>query len=194
MEGTLGSIQLFGGNFAPRTWAFCDGQLLPINSYSALFSILGVAYGGDGRSTFGLPELRGRVPLHVGKGAGPGQRGYREGDRGGQESVALGTHNLPSIYASVTVQSAGGINIPVNAVRGEGDEVNPGAGVLANSGADNYSSSPSINAIYSGKSIPVSGFKATAFSSGSSLPTYNMQPFLATNYIICVQGLYPSRG
>lgn len=193
MDGTVANIQLFGGSYAPKTWAFCDGQLLPISSNSVLFSIVGSMYGGDGRTTVGLPELRGRVPLHVGSGAGPGQRPYRTGHRGGQESVVLGPHNLPSIYSTVTAQSAGGISIPVNTVRGEGDEINPGAGVLANSGADNYSSSPSTDGIYSGKSIPVTGFKATAFAPGSALPTYNMQPFLATNYIICLQGLFPAR-
>jgi microcystin-dependent protein len=93
----------------------------------------------------------------------------------------------------VIAHSAGGINIPVNTVRGEGDEVNPGVGILANSGADDYSSSPSADGIYSGKSIPVTDFQATAFAPGSALPTYNMQPFLATNYIICLQGLFPSR-
>jgi microcystin-dependent protein len=193
MEGTLASIQLFAGNFAPRTWAFCDGQLLPISSNSALFSILGTMYGGDGRTSVGLPELRGRVPLHVGNGVGPGQRPYRQGDRGGLESVVLGSQNLPPIQASIIVHSAGVVNIPVNTADGEGDEVNPGAGVLANSGADNYSSSPSTDAIYSGASIPVTGFQATAHIPGSGQPTYNMQPFLATNYIICLQGLYPSR-
>ena len=191
MDGTIASIQLFGGNFAPRTWAFCDGQLLPISSNQALFSILGTTYGGDGRTTVGLPELRGRVPLHV--GSGPGLSHYDWGERGGQESVVLGSQNLPPMQAPVIVQSAGGVNIPVNTADGDGDEVNPGVGVLANSGADNYSSSPSTNAIYSGKSIPVTGFQATASFSGGSLPVYNIPPFLATNYIICLQGLFPSR-
>mgnify|MGYP000023515816 CR=1 FL=1 len=191
MDGTIASIQLFGGNFAPRTWAFCDGQLLPISSNQALFSILGTTYGGDGRTTVGLPELRGRVPLHA--GSGPGLPHYDRGERGGQESVALGIQNLPPIQAPVIVQSAGGINIPVNTADGEGDEANPGAGVLANTGADNYSGSSSPNAMYSGKSIPVSGFQATATISGGARPAYNMQPFLAINYIICLQGIYPSR-
>ncbi|MFT6189844.1 MAG: microcystin-dependent protein [Oleispira sp.] len=191
MEGTLASIQLFGGNFAPRTWAFCNGQLLSISSNEALFSIVGTTYGGDGRSTYGLPELRGRVPLHA--GSGPGLPHYDRGERGGYESVALGIQNLPPIQAPVIVQSAGGINIPVNTADGEGDEANPGAGVLANSGNDNYSGSSSPNAMYSGKSIPVSGFQATATISGGAQPAYNMQPFLAINYIICLQGIYPSR-
>jgi microcystin-dependent protein len=97
------------------------------------------------------------------------------------------------MHSSVVVQSAGGVNIPVNTEDGEGDEVNPGAGVLANSGADNYSSTPSKSGVYSGKSIPVTGFQATASFSGGSQPVYNTPPFLAINYIICMQGLYPSR-
>jgi microcystin-dependent protein len=193
MDGTLASIQLFGGDFAPRTWAFCNGQLLSISSNEALFSIVGTTYGGDGRSTYGLPELRGRVPLHAGKSTGPGLSHYSWGERGGQESFALVSQNLPPVQAPVIVHSAGGVNIPVNTEDGEGDEVNPGAGVLANSGADNYSSTPSKSGMYSGKSIPVTDFQATVSFSGGSRPVYHMPPFLAINYIICMQGLYPSR-
>ena len=83
----IGEVIMFAGNFAPRGWAFCDGQLLAISQHQALFSILGTTYGGDGRTTFGLPDLRGRVPLHVGNG--PGLSSYRLGQKGGTESVGL---------------------------------------------------------------------------------------------------------
>ncbi|UCG56649.1 MAG: tail fiber protein [Phycisphaerales bacterium] len=92
-EPFLGQVDIFAGNFAPRGWAFCDGQLLPISSYSALFSILGTIYGGDGRTTFALPDLRGRIP--VGAGHGPGLSNYLLGQRGGWESVSLGVNQLP---------------------------------------------------------------------------------------------------
>ena len=83
----LGEIKMFAGNFAPRGWAFCEGQLLPISQYSALFSLLGTNYGGDGRTTFGLPDLRGRTPIH--HGTGPGLKGIRIGQKGGTQSGKL---------------------------------------------------------------------------------------------------------
>lgn len=86
----IGEIQMFAGNFAPRYWAFCDGQLLPISEYEALFSVIGTTYGGDGRSTFALPDLRGRVPVHVGNGSGPGLSNVKLGEKGGLESTEVG--------------------------------------------------------------------------------------------------------
>ena len=93
-EPLIGTIILFGGNFAPRGWAFCEGQLLSINSNEALFSILGTVYGGDGRTTFGLPDLRGRVAVQ--QGTGPGLSAYRLGTRLGTEEVVLNTAEFPS--------------------------------------------------------------------------------------------------
>jgi microcystin-dependent protein len=90
-EPFLAEIRLFAGNFAPRGWLFCDGQLLLINQNSALFSLLGTNFGGDGRTTFGLPDLRGRVPIHAGGSDGPGLRPYRLGEKGGAETVAVTT-------------------------------------------------------------------------------------------------------
>ena len=102
-EGMIGEVRLFAGNFAPRTWAFCEGQLLAISSNTALFSILGTTYGGDGRTTFGLPDLRGRSA--VGPGNGPGLRSYRLGQRGGEEYKTLNITNLPihSHFITTTV-------------------------------------------------------------------------------------------
>ena len=94
MEDYIGIIKLFAGNFAPRAWAFCDGQLLSINQNTALFSILGTTYGGDGRTTFGLPDLRGRVPMHA--GSGPGLSPRRLGEKGGAENTTLTASNLPA--------------------------------------------------------------------------------------------------
>lgn len=88
----LGEIAMFAGNFAPRGWSFCEGQLLPIANYNALFSLLGTTYGGDGRTTFGLPDLRGRVPVH--QGSGPGLTKIRLGQKGGLESIAPNTVNV----------------------------------------------------------------------------------------------------
>jgi microcystin-dependent protein len=94
MEPFIGQIMMFGGSFAPRGWAFCEGQLLPISQNAALFSILGTTYGGDGRSTFALPDLRGRVAIHP--GSGPGLSNYRLGEKGGVESVALNVNQIPA--------------------------------------------------------------------------------------------------
>ena len=103
MDGVLAVIWMFGGNFAPRGWAFCDGTLLPISQNSALFSLLGTTYGGDGRTTFGLPEMRGRVPMHAGNG--PGLSPRQIGQRSGQEAVnltgaQLGAHTHPAYNSS----------------------------------------------------------------------------------------------
>ncbi|KRS10186.1 hypothetical protein XM53_22310, partial [Roseovarius atlanticus] len=99
----IGQIVLFGGNFAPRNWAFCDGQLVAISQNSALFSILGTTYGGDGRTTFGLPDLRGRVP--IGPRQGPGLTFYREGQKGGAEDVTLTQAEMPSHSHATNVQT-----------------------------------------------------------------------------------------
>ena len=94
MEFALGQIYMFGGNFAPRNWAFCDGQLLPINQYQALYSILGTTYGGDGRTTFALPDLRGRMP--VGVGQSQGTHYVNQGEKSGVEDTILEVQTLPS--------------------------------------------------------------------------------------------------
>jgi microcystin-dependent protein len=102
----IASISMFGGNFAPRGWAMCDGQLLPISQYTALFSLVGTVYGGDGRTTFGLPDLRGRFPMHA--GAGPGLSNRSLGQRSGQESVTLTPGQMPNhAHALPTVQVRG---------------------------------------------------------------------------------------
>ena len=107
MDPFIGQIVMFGGNFAPRGWALCDGQLLPISQHSALFSILGTTYGGDGRTTFALPDLRGRNAMHPGTGAGLTPRVL--GQRGGQESVTLTAAEMPSHHHGV-VAATGGVN------------------------------------------------------------------------------------
>ena len=95
MDQFLAEIRLFGGNFAPRGWMYCQGQLLPINQYTALFSLLGTTYGGDGRTTFGLPDLRGRVPMHQGNHPGSNYN-WKRGETSGTEMTTLTLNNLPS--------------------------------------------------------------------------------------------------
>jgi microcystin-dependent protein len=187
----IGEIILFAGNFAPRSTVYCNGQLLSIAQNTALFSILGTTYGGDGRTTFGIPDLRGRVALHP--GTGPGLSTRKLGQRSGTETNSLNLNQLAAHTHIATMQNEGGISIPVNTTSGDEDEQSPGAGVLANTGSDSYSSSGS-NGVYSGAAIPVTGASSIQVGqTGAGQPINNMQPFLGLNYIICTQGAFPSR-
>ena len=157
-EPFLGQITIFAGNFAPRGWALCDGQLLPIAPNTALFSLLGTAYGGDGETTFALPDLRGRAPIH--EGNGPGLSDRRLGQKSGREShteVPSHTHNI--------------------AVGGEADRTAPSGNHLAQ--AASYSDAAGAGNL--------GGVGSTGQSSVDHMP-----PFLVVNYIIALQGLFPS--
>jgi microcystin-dependent protein len=191
MEGTIATVTQFGANWAPRTWSLCAGQLLAISSNTSLFSIIGTMYGGDGRTTFALPDLRGRCAL--GTGAGPGLTPRAAGQHFGTETVTLTSLNLPSHNHAVIVQSAGHVAVPVNTETGSADEVSPGAGVLTNSGGDVYASAPTANAMYSGSPMPVAGLQVETGLMSGNQSFNNMQPSLAISYIICTQGIFPSR-
>lgn len=181
MEPTLAEIRIFAGNFAPRQWAYCHGQLLPINQNQALFSLLGTTFGGDGRTTFGLPDLRGRTAIHAGHG--PGLSDRRLGAKGGAETVTLTTTNLANHNHSDQVRAsnlAGNSDIPggnypatVEAVRSDGQ----GIPVLG------YSTTNSITLPY-----------GNTQNTGGNIPIDIRQPYLALNYIIAIQGIFPSRG
>lgn len=191
MEGTIANITNFAGNFAPRNWDFCQGKLLAISQYDALFSLLGTNFGGDGRTSFALPNLAGRTSM--GTGQGPGLKDRRIGAQTGSETVALTLANMPSHNHPVRVDHAGHIEIPVNTATGSADEASPGSGVLANSGGDVYASSASMNAVYSGSPLAVNAFEAVATNTGEGKEFNNMQPSLVLPAIICMFGIYPSR-
>ncbi len=181
----IGEIRIFAGNFAPRTWAFCEGQLLAISSNTALFSILGTTYGGDGRTTFALPDLRGRAPINP--GTGPGLPTYRLGQRGGRYSIQLSILNLPSHnHNAVTA-------VPVTTEDATSDE--PGVAV----GNTGLLSTTNGALVYGGAAEnPVSKYGGndlgvTVGLTGGSQAYDNMQPFLAIYYIIALQGIFPSR-
>ena len=177
-EPFLGQITMFGGNFAPRNWALCDGQLLPINSNSALFSILGTTYGGDGRTTFALPDLRGRSPIHA--GTGPGLPTFRLGERGGNETTLLKIENMPSHSHNVSATLKG--------VNTNGNSETPEGKVLAKkSRSKNYSSStPDVT-------MHADAINVIETAKGGNQAFNNRSPYLAINYIIALQGVYPSR-
>jgi microcystin-dependent protein len=163
----IAQIVMFGGNFAPRNWSFCDGQLLPINNFQALFSLVGTIYGGDGRTTLALPDLRGRVAMHA--GSGPGLTPRPLGQRSGVETVTLTAAQIaPHTH-------------PMRGNSGEGEEASPLNGVPANSG-DNDLYAPGSNV----------NMGTTAQNSGGQAHP-NIQPFLCVNFIIALQGLFPSR-
>lgn len=175
----VGEIRMFGGNFAPRNWAFCWGQTISIASNSALFALLGTTYGGNGQTTFALPDLRGRVP--VGMGQGPGLPDVTQGEVSGTPTLTLTTNNLP---AHTHVVSG---NVPASS--GMGTLTSPGAGAIpAASNQRNAQYAASGNA---DTSLPLSNLSVSA--SGNNIPISLMQPYLGMNYIICLYGIFPSR-
>ena len=178
MNGTIGEIRGFAANFAPRTWAFCNGQLLAIASNTALFSILGTTFGGDGRSTFGLPDLRGRVPLNAGgnSSTGPGLSTVALGQKGGMETQTMTTSQMPA-HNHVAV---------LHARKEQGDKINPKTKVLASDAGTPLYSSGAVDVTMSSTSIEVENV-------GAGLPIHILNPYLAINMIICLQGIYPSR-
>lgn len=203
----LGEISMFAGNFAPRGWAFCNGQLLPIASNSALYSLLGTHYGGDGRTTFALPDLRGRVPLGWNGGAtGPGLLPYIWGQKGGTESVALIQSQMPlhTHYAQVSATGAsisGKASAVMYSNATAGTDVASGNFIANNLGGEGFARTTdrttlndnAISVDTSNLSVNITGLSIANSNAGSSLPHENRQPFQTTSFIIAVQGIFPSR-
>jgi microcystin-dependent protein len=169
---------MFAGNFAPRGWAFCEGQLLPIASNSALYSLLGTIYGGDGITSFPLPDLRGRVP--IGPGHGPGLPNYNVGNKGGDYETTLGIQNMPSH------NHTGRVTFPNNASTEDGDTDDPVGNVPAKAGEDVYHNT---NDAQLGGGNPTLNIA----SQGGGQAFNNMQPYVAIHYVIPIQGTFPSR-
>lgn len=186
MEPFIGQIMMFGGNFAPRGWAFCHGQLLPISQNTALFSILGTTYGGDGRTTFALPDLRGRAALSAGNG--PGLSDVRLGQKGGAETVTLTVAEMPSHN-----HSANSANLKCSnpGHTGPGDTDTPGPTAMPANAVGNliYSNAPADTTMAEGT---VSG-SVTIGNTGGNQPFQIRNPYLGVNYIIALQGIFPSR-
>lgn len=179
MENFIGEIRDFSfTNIVPSGWHRCDGSLLPIQSNAALYSLLGTAYGGDGRVTFGLPDLRGRVM--VGEGQLPGGGTYVRGNTGGQEKVTLTENTMPPhSHSFACVASKGTVGVPLNNTF---------------SSAGTNTAMPTEEPLYvapGGNSIPLN--PGSIGPSGSGGGHNNMQPFLVTNYCIALRGIYPSR-
>ena len=169
-EPFVGEIRMFAGNFAPRGWAFCDGQLLAVSQNDALFSLFGTIYGGDGRTTFGLPDLRGRIPLHQGQGPGLSER--RLGSKGGAERETLTTNQLASHTHDWNANTA---NATTAAPQGK---------VLA---------TPSGARLYAQVAQNTDLAASTIANTGGSQPHTNLMPTLCVNFIVALVGIYPSR-
>jgi microcystin-dependent protein len=160
----MGEVKVISWNFAPRGWAFCNGALLPINQNQALFSILGTTFGGDGRTNFALPDLRGRTPVHVGSGTIIGQAA-------GEEFHTLTMSEMPAHLH------------PMSGIQGDGTVALPGGNFLAAAGSQPYH----------GFTSPVTMDLASISNVGSSASHENRSPFLVLNFIVCLQGIFPSQ-
>ncbi|MEE4118963.1 MAG: tail fiber protein [Paracoccaceae bacterium] len=169
-EAYIGEVRIFAGVFCPRSWAPAEGQLLAISGNEALFSLLGTTYGGDGRTNFALPDLRGRGPMGI--GSGPGLTPRRQGEKGGAETVTLTEGQLPAHSHSLNALSSGG------------DNPSPTGNLLANDGTDRIYGAGTADTTLSAEAVG---------STGSAEPVSVIQPYLAVRYCVALQGLYPSR-
>ena len=161
----VGEVRMFAGNFPPNGWMFCEGQLLPISENETLFQLIGTTYGGDGESTFALPDLRGRLPLHQGNG-------FVIGELGGAEEITLTVSQIPNHTHALL------------GFAGDGNQSTPAQGVWATSGLRQYSE----GALYQTVSPA-----ASSSPTGGSQPHTNFMPYLCVNFIISLYGIFPSQ-
>ncbi|MCC2615867.1 tail fiber protein [Aestuariibacter halophilus] len=205
----LGGICTFAGNFAPRGYAFAHGQLMPINQYPALFSIFGTTYGGDGRTTFGLPDLRGRTA--IGWGQGPGLQPYNLGQKGGQEAVTLSVAQLPTHgHTAITTVDAGidptqlnnGLQISLHGIASTGDTTsaqNASLAIINQRRAGYYSTTaPDVTLAAQAVNVDVSATSSasattTVNPNGANLSHENRMPYTALNWTVALVGIFPSR-
>ncbi|MBP6303964.1 MAG: phage tail protein [Bacteroidia bacterium] len=185
MEGMIGEIRMFAGNFAPKSWAFCSGQTVNIASNTALFSILGTNYGGNGTTTFALPDLRGRMA--VGQGTGPGLQPVTLGQKDGTETVTLTTNNLPAHTHVGAGNFSGSWKMPAST---EGGSSTPTGNAIAVTSSNMFDPGTDANLA----TAPISGtVTATILPNGAGFPFSVVGPYLAVYYVICQYGVYPSR-
>jgi microcystin-dependent protein len=180
MDPFVAEIRIFPFNFAPKGWAFCDGQLLPISQNTALFSLLGTTYGGDGKATFALPNLQGNVPMFYGQG--PGLSLYDIGQTGGSSNVTLLATELPSH------------NHTVMATTVQGTSNDPNGNMLGEGYFSNQTTSGNLAYYTPATSPPPVTMNANMIAfAGNSFPHNNMMPYLTLNFCIALQGVYPPR-
>jgi microcystin-dependent protein len=169
----IGEIKMFGGNFPPSGWLFCQGQLLPISENETLFNLIGTTYGGDGQETFGLPNMASRVPVHMGTGSGLST--YQIGEIGGVEAVTLTTNQIPQHTHAAVTASTGQVSAAPNAILADAQTTQVGP------------------RIYATPATPVNMNANTITPAGGSQPHDNFQPTLAINFIISLFGIFPTQ-
>ncbi len=179
MEGYIAEIRMFAGNFAPRNWAYCQGQVMSIAQNTALFSLLGTTYGGNGQTTFALPDFRGRIAVGAGP-AGPGLSEYALGQVGGTESNTLLINNMPAHNHAVTG------SVTMSGLADTGTTDTPEGTYLASNGTNMFATTQDVTM------KPLNVNLQTGII-GNSQPVNNIQPYLGMNYIICLFGIFPSR-
>lgn len=193
MEGYLGMIMMWPMNWAPKYWRICDGSLMSISENPALYSLLGITFGGDGRTTFGLPDLRGRVA--VGAGYGPGLSSYMLGWYGGYERIPLMQNQMPNHEHSLNTQCEVTVEIPASSDSANKNQPDKTSVVSASS----YNGRPVNSYSSSGADTTLKGFGAGGKVLGSTEEVgggqahENRQPYSVLNYIICVDGIFPQR-
>jgi len=196
-EAFLGEIRWVGFNFAPRGWATCDGQILSISQNTALFSLLGTMYGGNGQTTFALPDMRGRVPMHAGQG--PGLSSRTQGEMAGSEAVTLTIPEMPShshTLASHT-HTVPPLPVEIRASSFAATKTSPAGSVLATPTTNIYSTGIAGVTLAAGSAVTAEGTtgggNGTTITAGGGTPHPNMPPFLTVTCIIALEGIFPSR-
>lgn len=175
-EPFLAEIIMFGGDFAPRNWAYCDGQILPINQNQSLYSLLSTTYGGDGRTTFALPDMRGRIPVHAGSGTPSGVTKQNLGQKAGAETVTLSEAQIPSHTHTLQADEA------------VGTTPDPSGLMIAE-----FPAGPPFNP-FTNATSPVQSLSASAvLNTGGGQSHDNLQPYLCIHFIIAISGLFPAR-
>ncbi|MFT7114715.1 MAG: microcystin-dependent protein [Candidatus Azotimanducaceae bacterium] len=190
MDDMIAEIKMFAGNFAPRNWAFCKGQMLPIAQNQALFALIGTTYGGDGRITFALPDYTGHTP--IGTGTGAGLSPIILGVQGGSKTTTLGMAQLPSHSHTASVSTlsgtikcqSGGLSGSINTPSGNYNGIAPG-------GSKIYSNTSGGS--MAADALSITGGSVTVDSAGSGQPFSTQSPYIGMNFIICLAGIFPSR-
>jgi microcystin-dependent protein len=182
MEGTLAEVRMFAGNFSPRGWQFCNGQLLPIAQWTAVFALVGTTYGGNGQTTFGLPDFRGRIARGAQFSTGPGLSPVDLGEMSGTQSVTLLTTNLPAHNHALT----GTVNVQVN---------NDNGGLDADANGKRFAATGAIFTALTGDLVSMAPAQSSLAvgNNGGNQPLSNRSPYLGMNFILCVEGIFPSR-
>lgn len=191
MEGYIGEVRLFAGNFAPRSWMLCQGQSLSIAEWTPLYAIIGTMYGGDGQQTFNLPDLRGRRAVHSGNSAGPGLQEVYTGEMSGSEQITLTTAQMPAHNHAISATMTGSTTLNFYNESATVPAVGAQNNYFAISSENFYAPNPDTSLAPAQVITNLSTMSLS--TAGSSQPIPLITPYLALNYVICLEGIFPSR-